>query len=141
MPQTTSDPVLASGRAMAMTRCADAMLRGLGGTQIILRVATASAGDTNSQLGLTTAMCEDVPLSPAVVRTVKPTSDGRRQVKAMVSSGSVKAAAEARGVTEAETWLLCAQGIVYRNRLMHIDSVVTEHFAGSEYLYHIVATE
>jgi hypothetical protein len=124
-----------------MTRCADSMLRGLGGTGILLRVAAASAGDTNSQLGLTPPACEDVPLSPAVVRALPATKDGRRQVKVMISSGAVKAAAEARGVTDAATWLLCAQGLVYRDKLMHIDTVMTDHFAGSEYLFHIFATE
>ncbi len=141
MSQTTSSPVLSSGRALAMTRCADAMLRALGGTQVKVRVAAPSAGDTNSQLGLTPPVCEDIPLSPAVIRTLKPTSDGRRQIRAMVSSGSIAAAAAAQGETDAATWLLCAQGLVYRNRLMHIDSVIADHFAGSEYLYYIVATE
>jgi hypothetical protein len=141
MPQTTSAPVLNSGRAMAMTRCADAMLRALGGTQIILRVAAASAGDNDSQLGLTPPVSEDLSLAPAVLRMLKPTTDGRRQLRVMVSSGSVKAAAEARGVADAENWLLCAQGLVHCGRLMHIDSVVADHFAGSEYLYYIFATE
>jgi hypothetical protein len=126
---------------MAMTRCADAMLRGLGGTQVILRVAAASTGDNQSQLGLTLPVCEDIPLSPVVIRMLKPTADGRRQIKALLSSGSVKEAAEARGVSDAATWLLCAQGLVYRGRLMRIESLVTDHFAGSEYLYHIFATE
>lgn len=141
MSQIISDPVLASGRSMAMTRCADAMLRGMGGTRVFLRVAAQSTGDTSAQLGLTPPVCEDIPLTPAVVRTLKPTTDDRRQIKALVSSGAVKAAAEARGVTDAATWLLCAQGLVYRGRLMHIDSLITDHFAGAEYLYHILATE
>jgi hypothetical protein len=141
MSQTSSDPVLASGRAMAMTRCADSMLRGLGGTQVVLRVPATSPGDTASQLGLTPPFSEDVPLSPAVVRMLKPTLDGRRQMKVLLSSGAVKAAAEAHGVDDASTWLLCSLGLVYRDRLMHIDSLIADHFAGSEYLYHIFATE
>ncbi len=124
-----------------MTRCADSMLRGMGGAGILLRVAAAAAGDTNSQLGLTPPATEDVPLAPAVIRTLVPTHDGRRQVKVLVSSGAVKAAAEARGESDVAAWLLCAQGLVHRDRLLHIDQVVSDHFAGSEYLYHIYASE
>jgi hypothetical protein len=141
MAGTTSTAVLASGRAAAMTRCADGMLRSLGGTNVAVRVAAASAGDTKTQLGLTPPVCEDVPLSPAVVRELKPTSAGQRQIKVLLSSSVAKAAAEACGESDAAVWLLCSQGLLYRDALMHIDSVMTDHFAGSEYLYHILATE
>jgi hypothetical protein len=31
--------------------------------------------------------------------------------------------------------------VLYYDKLLHIDSVVIDHFAGSEYLYHILASE
>ena len=51
------------------------------------------------------------------------------------------AAATAHGIEDAATWLLEAYGVLYHNKLLHIDSVIIDHFAGSEYLYHILASE
>jgi hypothetical protein len=124
-----------------MRRTATAMLRGLGGTRVYLRVPAPLTGDTNSQLGLSAPASEDVPLFPAVVRKLKPTADGRASIEVMLGSGSMEPAALAHGSNDAATWLLCAVGLLYRGQLMHIDTVMTDHFAGSEYLYHVYASE
>ncbi len=138
---STYTPGLRASRSFATRRCADAMLRGLGGTRVTLRVADASTGDTQSQLGLEAPVSEDIVLWPAVVKAQKPADDGSRRFEVLLSSTAVKAAAEARGIGDAASWLLTAQGLLYRETLLHIDSVISNHFAGSEYVYHVLVTE
>ena len=65
---------------------ADAMVRVLGGTQITLRIADPSTGDTNSQLGLTPPTSEDVPISPALVRTIAPAANGSKRIEVTLSA-------------------------------------------------------
>ena len=63
------------------------------------------------------------------------------KVEVLVSANAAVAAATERGIDDVATWLLEAHGVLYRNKVLHVDSVIVDHFAGSEYLYHILASE
>jgi hypothetical protein len=128
-------------RGLGARRAADAMVRALGGAQITLRIADASTGDTNSQLGLTPPMSEDLQISPAVVRTIAPAANGSKRIEVTLSAKAVKPIADEHGVDNIPTWLLTAEGILFRGKLMHIDTVISDHLGGMDYLYHIMATE
>jgi hypothetical protein len=126
---------------LGVRRAADSMVRALGGTQITLRIADPSAGDTNSQLGLTPPMSEDLQISPALVRTIAPAANGGRRIEITLSAKAVKPIAEEHGVDDIPTWLLTAEGVLFRDQLMHIETVISDHLGGMDYLYHITATE
>jgi hypothetical protein len=128
-------------RGLGARRAADAMVRALGGAQITLRIADPSAGDTNSQLGLTPPTSEDLQISPAVVRTIAPAANGSKRIEVTLSAKALKPLADQYGVTDVPTWLLTAEGIFFRGKLMHIDTVISDHLGGMDYLYHITATE
>jgi hypothetical protein len=128
-------------RGLGARRVADAMVRALGGSQITLRIADPSAGDTNSQLGLTPPLSEDVPIYPAVVRTIAPAANGSKRIEVTLSAKAVKPIADQYGITDVPTWLLTAEGVLFRGKLMHIDTVISDHLGGMDYLYHIMATE
>jgi xanthine/CO dehydrogenase XdhC/CoxF family maturation factor len=130
-----------AGRELVAQRAADAMLRSLGATRITVRVSQPGVDSTGSQLGLACGGFEDVPLSPVVVRSTAMAANETVRVEVLVSANAAMAAATARGIEDVATWLLEAHGVLYRNRLLHIDSVIVDHFAGSEYLYHILASE
>ena len=130
-----------AGRAMVAQRAAEAMLRSLGATRITVRVAQPAVDSTASQLGMTCGGFEDVTLFPVVVRSTAMAANETVKVEVLVSATAALAAATARGVEDVATWLLEAHGLLYHNKLLHIDSVVVDHFAGSEYLYHILASE
>ena len=131
-----------AGREQLAQRAAEAMLRSLGATRVTLRVAQQPAIDSlSSQLGLASSGFEDVSLYPVVVRSTSMFANEMVKVEVLVSATAASAAATARGVEDVATWLLEAHGLLYRNKLLHIDSVVVDHFAGSEYLYHILASE
>lgn len=130
-----------AGRELVAQRAAEAMLRSLGATKITVRVLQPDVDSTGSQLGLACGGFEDVPLSPVVVRSTAMAANETVKVEVLVSANAAVAAATARGVEDVATWLLEAHGVLYRNKLLHIDSVIVDHFAGSEYLYHILASE
>lgn len=126
---------------LGVRRAADAMVRALGGLQITLRIADPSTGDTNSQLGLTPPVSEDVQISPALVRTIAPSPNGGKRIEVTLSAKAVKPIADQYGVDDVPTWLLTAEGILFYGKLMHIDTVISDHLGGMDYLYHIMATE
>jgi len=130
-----------AGRERVAQRAAEAMLRSLGATQVTIRVAQPSIDSQSSQLGMACSGFEDISLYPVVVRSTSLFARELVKVEVLVSATAASAAATARGVDDVATWLLEAHGLMYRNKLLHIDSVVVDHFAGAEYLYHILASE
>src|SRR5271167_1666258 len=128
-------------RRQALGRTADACLRAMGGGRITLRISDPSAGDTNSQLGITPPTAEDIIIAPAVVQSMDPAPDGTRRWQVMLSARALRAAAEPYGITNLSQWLLESQGVFRRGRLMPITSVLSSSFADGEYVYFAVATE
>ena len=130
-----------AGREQAAQRAADAMLRSLGATSVTLRVALAPVDSTSNQLGMVSGAFEDVTLFPVVVRSTAIAANETVKVEVLVSATAALTAATAHGIEDVATWLLEAHGLLLHNKLLHIDSVIVDHFAGSEYLYHILASE
>ena len=130
-----------AGRERVAQRAAEAMLRSLGATRITVRVPQPTADSTGNQLGMSCGGFEDVSLFPVVVRSTAMASNETVKVEVLVSANAAVAAATERGIDDVATWLLEAHGVLYRNKVLHVDSVIVDHFAGSEYLYHILASE
>lgn len=130
------------GSAYAVRRFADALLRSGGDTEVTIRISNPSSGDTSSQLGLEPPAASDMPLSPALVKALKPTADGKRQIEAVISATAMIAIAKQYEVQDIVDWLRReAQGVVYYNNLMRIDTITVDKFLGANCLYHITATE
>ncbi len=129
------------GEAQAARRFANALLRIGGRTQVTIRIANPSTGDTNSQLGLEPPTASDLQVSPALVQELAPTEDGKRRIEAVVSASALKTIAKDLGVEDIGAWLLLAEGIVYYGNLMRIDKVMVSKFKDADCLYHLTATE
>jgi hypothetical protein len=131
-----------SGNAYAARRFADALLRSEGDTEVTIRISNPSSGDTSSQLGLEPLTASDMPLSPSLVKALKPTADGKRQIEAVISAVSLETIAKQYDVPDIVDWLRReAQGVVYHDTLMRIDTITVDKFLGADCLYHITATE
>ena len=141
MPETDIPINMIPGRHQAARRAADALLRTMGGEQITLRIADPSAGDTNSQLGITSPTASDVQIAPAIVEILPPAPDGTRRIQVLLGAKGVQPVADSYGVTDIPAWLLASQGLVYRGQLMPIKTVTSNCFGGGEYLYLLTATE
>lgn len=129
------------GRSDAARRMADGLLRLMGNGQVVLRVANSSSGDTNSQIGLEAPSSADMPLSPVLVRPLKPMPDGRRRVEVVIGATILGPIAKAYGVTDIARWLLTFEGIVWSDELLRIAEVTADKFLGADCFFHLIATE
>ena len=126
---------------MTARRTADAMLRVLGATEVTLRIADPSSGDSGSQLGLAAPTASDVQIAPVLTEILPPEKDGTRSLIVTISAQAAAKAAEPYGAEDIGTWLLTSQGIVHEGKLLKVRSVRVDHFASRDYLYHVVASE
>ena len=138
---SNDDPAAIPGHGCAIRRFADALLRFGGGAQITIRISDPSNGDTSSQLGLEVLTAEDLQLSPALVTALEPTADGKRRIAVLLGANSLLPLAKQYGVQDIAAWLRTAQGILYYDHLMRIDSVAVDQCIGADCLYHLTATE
>jgi hypothetical protein len=127
----------------AVMRAADALLRALGGDQIDLVLPAPTETASNStQLGLTDPGVQQITVSPVVVRTMPAPATGPRvRLEFLISASAIANAVQEAGATSAEALFDLALGIQHDIDLFHIESVSTEYFAGTAYLYRVVAVE
>jgi hypothetical protein len=127
----------------AVVRAADAMLRSLGGDSVsMLFPLITMPNDPSAQLGLADPGVEEVIFSPVVVRTlVTPATGPRRRLEFLFSGAAVSEELTSRNVASAEVLFDGALGLLYDNDLFHIENVSTEFFAGTAYLYRVLAVE
>jgi len=127
----------------ALLRAADAMLRALGGDQVALVLPLPAAGnDPGSQLGLSDPGVQQLALSPVVVRNLPAPAPGpSRRLEFLLSASAVAEAAETIGSESPEALFNTALGIQYQADLFHIESMHSDYFAGTAYLYRVVAVE
>jgi hypothetical protein len=127
--------------AGAAVRAADALLRGVGGRVVMLRIpATASAGDVAEQLGLAVPEFQDVELAPVVFRTARATvSEGKAaKWELLVSASSVLELAGSMGYGAAEALFGAAFGVLIDGVLMTVESTTAAEVGGAAYLYRLV---
>lgn len=129
------------GRGRAARRMADAFLRLMGNSQVTLRVANPSNGDTNSQIGLEAPSSADMPISPVLIKPLTPMPDGRRRAEIVISATSLQPTAKAYGVTDIAAWLLTFEGVVWGDELLRISEVTVGKFLGADCFFHLTATE
>jgi hypothetical protein len=129
--------------AAAVVRAADAMLQALGGDSVsMLFPLVTMPNDPSAQLGLADPGVEQVVFSPVVVRTlVTPATGPRRRLEFLLSGAAVAAEVISRNAASAEALFDGALGLLYDNEVFHIENVATEHFAGTAYLYRLLAVE
>lgn len=124
-------------RGQAPRRAIAAMLRALGGSEIVLRV-TAPMGSVDTRgLGLQQYEVSEVRLSPAIVRR-KETAEAQWEVLLPATEVQAKLGPNNDTVSEA---LHRGAEIIWNERSLHIHDVSTELFANCEYLYRLILGE
>jgi hypothetical protein len=128
-------------RGLALARAAEAMLRALGGGEVVLRCPTApAANETNRELGLEAPVGDDLALSPVLARSVARVSDSCARYEFLFAPASLTACLADRRQSAAD-FFSSLLGVVHQGRLLHVESMTTDTFAGAAYLYRVVATE
>jgi len=127
----------------AVIRATNAMLRSLGGDEVSLVFAAAAMpDDPSAQLGLVDPGVQQVNFAPVVVRNLPATGKGPRLRQEFLLSGSAVAeAVVAQNVASAQALFDSALGVMHNGLLLRIEGLTTEYFAGTAYLYRVVAVE
>ena len=135
-------PLSQVSRGLAAVRAAEALLRTLGGTTIIVRMPqdVVTAGDF-TQLGLQAIATQDVELSPVVARALTPQKDSLRRVELSISAASLSRAKDINDADSAEQFFYAALGVFYADRLWRIAGLQVEEFGGMPYLYRLTVSE
>lgn len=135
--------VRAGVSGIAIVRAADAMLRALGGSEIrLLLPLLGMPDDPSAQLGLVDPGVEEVNLSPVVIRNLPTDNTGpRRRVEFLLPAAAIVDELSSRNVASAEAFFGGALGVIHDGDLFYIEGITTEYFAGTAYLYRIVAVE
>jgi hypothetical protein len=125
----------------ALMRAATAMLRALGGGEIsLLLPAAATAGDAGGQLGLVDPGVQHVIIRPVVTQNLPAGTFGPiRRIEFTLAAAAVEAQLPGLGMGSAEDLFNAALGLIYGGDLFHVESVATENFAGTAYLYVVTA--
>ena len=128
-----------SGAAAA--RAADAMLRTLGGTEVILLFAAAGLPpDAVTGLGLVDPGVEQALIAPVIVRELTAENNGpRRRIELLAGQAAMAEQVSQRNVASAEVLFETALGLVYCGEVFHIQGFVVERLAGVAYLYRVLA--
>lgn len=127
----------------AAQRMADALLRTVAGTTAYLQVAGTNANTDQSQIGLAATTFAEVPVSPAVMRKLRPTwtEGGESKWELMLSANGVSQAVDAAGVSSAEALfaMTLSVGVAGTNYL--IESVAANEALGQVFLYRLLLRE
>jgi len=128
-----------SGSAAA--RAADALVRTLGGTEVILLFAAAGLPpDPAAELGLIDPGVEQAAISPVVVRELMTENNGpRRRIEMLAGRSAMAQLVSQRNVASADVLFETALGIVYQGEMFHIEGFLVERFEGVAYLYRVLA--
>ena len=127
----------------ALVRAANAMLKALGGDQVSLVLpATAMASDAAGQLGLVDPGIQEVIVTPVVTRNLPTGNLGpARRIEFTLPAAVVEEQLPTLGMGSVEALFDIALGLQYDGDLFHIETVVTENFAGTAYFYVVTAVE
>jgi len=128
-----------SGAAAA--RAADALLRTLGGTEVVLLFAAAAMpGDAVAGLGLVDPGVVQAPISPVIVRELTTENSGpRRRIELLAGCSALAEQVSQRNVASAGVLFETALGLVYGGEVFHIEGYVVERLEGMPYLYRVAA--
>jgi hypothetical protein len=129
--------------APAQLRIADTMLRTLGGETALLHIpAPAIPGDVGEQLGLALPQFQDVGLSPAVLRKVRPriatgANPQPADYELLVSATAVTRALGIAGFASAATLFAQATSLTIGGESFRITSATGAVGFGQVYLYRL----
>lgn len=127
----------------AAQRMADALLRTVAGTTAYLQVAGTNANTDQSQIGLAATTFAEVPVSPAVMRKLRPswTEGGESKWELMLSANGVAQAVDAVNVSSAQALfaMTLMVGVAGTNYL--IESVAANEALGQVFLYRLLVRE
>ena len=122
---------------------ADALLRGVGGTSALLRVAGPSADTNMSEVGLVATTFAEVVISPVVMRRLKPAwrEGDESQWELFVSATSVEQQVSSLNLASAQSLFAMTLAVTVAGQDYLIESIASNEAFGQVYLYRLLLRE
>jgi hypothetical protein len=124
-------------------RAADALLRALGGCQVMLRMPGAAAASVDGeQLGLSQPTFVDLPLGPAIIRDARLVmTTAPAKFELLLSASAVQSQVSARGLGSADVLFAMATGFLIGGEFFLIESTSFTESMGNACLYRVLLRE
>jgi hypothetical protein len=122
---------------------ADALLRSVAGTTALLRVTGANTGSGMSEVGLVATTFADVPVSPALMRKLRPTwqAGGQSKWELLISATGIEQQVNALDLASAQSLFSMTLAVTVAGQEYLIESVASNEAFGQVYLYRLLLRE
>ncbi|HEX8712905.1 MAG TPA: hypothetical protein VF730_13590 [Terracidiphilus sp.] len=122
---------------------ADALLRSVAGTSALLRVTSAGAGTSVSEVGILATNFAEVRVSPVVMRRLRPSwKEGEASGwELLVSASSVEQQVNALDLASAQSLFAMTLAVTVGEQDFVIASVASNEVFGQVYLYRLLLRE
>ncbi len=122
---------------------ADALLRGAAGTTALLRVTGSNTDTGMSEVGLVATTFAEVPVSPVLMRKLRPTwqEGGESKWELLVSATSVAQQADALDLVSAQALFAMTLAVTVAGQDYLIESIASNEAFGQVYLYRLLLRE
>ena len=122
---------------------ADALLRSVAGTTALLRVTGANTNASMSEVGLVATTFAEVPVSPALMRRLRPTwqESGESRWELLVSATGVEQQVRTLDLPSAQSLFAMTLAVTVAGQDYLIDSIASNEVFGQVYLYRLLLRE
>lgn len=119
---------------------ADALLRSVTGATALFRVTGANTDTTQSEVGLVATTFAQVPISPALMRKLRPTwqEGGESKWELLLSATSVEQQVNALSLSTAQSLFSMTLAVTVAGQDYLIESVAANEAFGQIYLYRLL---
>jgi hypothetical protein len=119
---------------------ADALLRSVTGTTALFRVTGANTDTAQSEVGLVATTFAEVPISPALMRKLRPTwqEGGESKWELLVSATSVEQQVSAMSLASAQSLFSMTLAVTVACQDYLIEAVAANEAFGRVYLYRLL---
>jgi hypothetical protein len=122
---------------------ADALLRTAAGTTALLRVTNTNTDTSMSEVGLVATAFVEVPVSPALMRKLRPAwqEGGQSKWELLVSATSIEQQVNALDLASAQSLFSMTLAVTVADQDYLIESVASNEAFGQVYLYRLLLRE
>ncbi len=119
---------------------ADALLRSVTGTTALLRVTGTNTDTSMSEVGLVATTFAEVPVSPVVMRKLRPTwrEGGESKWELLMSATSVAQQVNALDLASAQSLFAMTLAVTVAGQDYLIESIASNEAFGQVYLYRLL---
>lgn len=122
---------------------ADALLRNTGGATALLRVTGTNTDTAQVEVGLVASTFAEVPVSPVLMRKLRPTwqEGGQAKWELMISATSVEQQVNALDLASAQSLFSMTVMVTVAGQDYLIESIGSNEVFGCVYLYRLLLRE